>query len=54
MLNYYWNKQKKKIISQNYIRVTEILKDVMIKKEIDKKVDAYKKQLRCKYMKLMN
>ena len=36
------------------MRITEILKDVMIKKEIDAKVDACKKQLRSKYMKLLN
>ena len=31
-----------------------MLKDVIIKKEIDEKVDAYEKQLRFKYMKLIN
>ena len=31
-----------------------MLKDVIIKKEIDEKVDAYGKQLRFKYMKLIN
>ena len=37
------------------IRTTEIFQNVLIKKEIDEKVDTYKKkQLRSKYMKLMN
>ena len=31
-----------------------MLKDVIIKKEIDEKVDAYEKKLRFKYMKLIN
>ena len=33
--------------------LTEILKNVIIKKEIDEKVDTYKKQLRSTYMKFM-
>ena len=32
----------------------KILKDVMIKNEMDEKVDAYEKQLRSKYLNLMN
>lgn len=35
------------------IRIAEILKDVIIKKEIDEKVDSYEKQLRFKWMKLL-
>lgn len=31
-----------------------MLKDVIIKKETDEKVDTYEKQLRFKYMKLIN
>ena len=34
--------------------MTEILKNVKIKKEIDEKVGVYEKQLRSKYMKFMN
>ena len=34
--------------------MTKIIKDLVIKKEIDKKVNAYEKQLRSKYMMLMN
>ena len=34
--------------------MTEILKNVKIKKEIDEKVEVYEKQLRSKYMKFMN
>ena len=34
--------------------MTEILKHVKIKKEIDEKVEVYEKQLRSKYMKFMN
>ena len=45
---------KEKEVSEKCIRVTEILKDVMKKIEIDKKVDAYEKQLKSKYMNLMN
>ena len=47
-------KKKKKKIFEKYIRITETLKDAMIKKEMDEKVNAYEKQLRSKYMKLMN
>ena len=45
---------KRKKVSEKCIIMTEILKDVMVKKEIDEKVDAYEKQLRYKYMELMN
>ena len=38
------NQAKDKKVSEKCIRITEILKDVMIKKEIDEKVDSYKKQ----------
>ena len=46
--------RKKKKIFEKYIRITETLKDAMIKKEMDEKVNAYDKQLRSEYMKLMN
>ena len=46
--------KKKKKVSERCITITEILKDVMIKEEIDEKVDAYEKHLRSKHMKLMN
>lgn len=38
------NQAKDKKVSEKCIRIIEILKDVMIKKEIDEKVDSYKKQ----------
>ena len=48
-------KAKEKEVSEKCIKITKILKDVMIKKKkMDKKVDAYEKQLRSEYMKLMN
>ena len=31
-----------------------MLKDIIITKEIDEKVDAFEKQLKSKYIKLMN
>ena len=34
--------------------MTEILKNVKIKKEIDEKVKLYEKQLRSEYMKFIN
>ena len=34
--------------------MVEILKDAIIKKEIDEKVGAHGKQLRCKYKELIN
>ena len=34
--------------------MTEILKNVKIKKEIDEKVELYEKQLRSEYMKFTN
>ena len=34
--------------------MTEILKNVKIKKEIDEKVELYEKQLRSEYMKFIN
>ena len=45
---------KRKKVAEKCITLTEILNDVMIRKENDEKVDAYEKQLRSKYMKLMN
>ena len=45
---------KEKKVSEKCIKITEILKNVMIKKEIDGKVDVYEKQLRSEYMKLLN
>ena len=48
------NQAKEKEVSKKCIRITKILRDVMIKKEMDEKVDAYKKQLRSKYMMLMH
>ena len=48
------NQAKEKEVSEKYIRIIEILKDVMIKKEINEKIDANEKQLRSEYMKLMN
>lgn len=42
---------KRKSVSGKYIRITEILKDVIIKK-IDEKVDAYEKISRSKLLKL--
>ena len=45
---------KRKQVSEKCIKITKMLKDVIIKKEIDEKVDAYEKQLRFKYMKLIN
>ena len=45
---------KEKEVSGKCIRITKILKDVVIKKEIDEKADAHEKQLSSKYMKLMN
>ena len=49
-----WIKQAKpKKIPEKCIRIAEMLKDVIIKKEIDKKVDSYEKQLRFKWMKLL-
>ena len=44
---------KEKEVPGKCITLTEILKDVMIKKEIDENVDEYEKQLRSKYIKLM-
>lgn len=38
------NQAKDKKVSEKCIRIIEILKEVMIKKEIDEKVDSYKKQ----------
>ena len=34
--------------------MTEILKNVKIKEEIDEKVELYEKQLRSEYMKFIN
>ena len=48
------NQAKEKRVSEKCIKITEILKNVMIKKEIDGKVDVYEKQLRSEYMKLLN
>ena len=58
------NQAKDKKVSEKCIRITEILKDVMIKsnrwksiiKEIDEKVDSYKKQdqLELNNIKLIN
>ena len=45
---------KRKKVSEKCITITEILKDVMIKEEIDEKFDAYEKHFRSKYMKSMN
>ena len=45
---------KEKKVSKKCIKITEILKDVIIKKETDEEVDAFEKQLRPKYMKLIN
>ena len=46
-------RKRKKKVSEKCVRITEILKDVIIKKEKDEKGDAYEKQLRSKYIKLM-
>ena len=48
------NQAKEKKVFEKCIKITEILKNVMIKKEIDGKVDVYEKQLRSEYMKLLN
>ena len=45
---------KEKKVFEKCVRITDPLKDVMKKKEKDEKVDAQKKHLRSKYMKLMN
>ena len=42
------------MVSEKCIRINEILKDVIIEKETDEKINAYEKQLRSKYIKLMN
>ena len=47
-------KQGNKKKSKKCVRVLEILKDVIINKEIDGKVEVYGTQLRSEYMKLMN
>lgn len=61
-------KQAKKQVPGKFVRVVEILNDAIMKKEvsekcvtiveikieIDKKLDAYEKQLRSKYIELMN
>ena len=44
----------KKKVSGKCVRMKEILKDAVIKKEIDDKFVAYEKQLKFKYIKLMN
>ena len=33
--------------------MTEILKNAMVEKEINERVNAYEKELRCEYMKVM-
>ena len=45
---------KENKVSEKCIRATQIFKDVIIKKEINEKADAYEKQLRSNYIKLMN
>ena len=45
---YLINQAKEKEVSEKCISIAEISKDAIIKKEIDEKIDAYKKQLRCK------
>ena len=41
-------------MSEKCLRTVEILKHAIMKNEIDEKVDAYEKQLRSKYIKLMS
>ena len=41
-------------MSEKCLRTVEILKRAIMKNEIDEKVDAYEKQLRSKYIKLMS
>lgn len=43
-----------KKVSETSIEIAEIFKNVMIEKEIDQKIDTYKKQLISKYMTFMN
>ena len=45
---------KEKEVSVNYIRITKLFKDARMQKELDEKIDAYEKQLRSEYLKLMN
>ena len=47
-------KQAKKKVSEKCLRTVEILKHAIMKNEMDEKVDAYEKQLRSKYIKLMS
>ena len=48
------SKTSKQKSLKNIVRMVEILKDAIIKKDIDEKVYAYENQLRSKYMKLIN
>ena len=43
-----------KKVSEKSIEIAEIFKNVVIEKEIDQKIDTYKKQLISKYMTFMN
>lgn len=41
-------------VSEKSIKIAEIFTNVMIEKEIDQKIDTYKKQLISKYMTFIN
>ena len=45
---------KENCVSEKCIRTTENIKNLIAKKEVDAKVEAFEKQLRSKYIKLMN
>ena len=47
-------KAKEKEVSEKCIKITKNTQRCNDKKKMDKKVDAYEKQLRSEYMKLMN
>ena len=47
-------KANEKKVSEKCFRMVEILKDAIIKKEMDEKVDVYETQTRSEYIKLRN
>ena len=44
---------KEKRITKRYIKITEMLKNVMVRREIHERVNAYEKQLRSEYIKVL-